>query len=450
MKINKTLIEKYNSPDTLGVVSLYPKKGEVYSRGVSGVASYAKNIISNFGRRVIVFCDYKNKPSFYEEGRTLVIGCFKKNSQNMWEEIYKYLKKFDRVNNLLLQFDFALYGNIFTSSLAAAFIMLLKLLGYRISITCHTVLTDVRKISGHIGLKNNLMGNFKANIYTLVFKLFYKTISTLSDQIIVLEENLKIKLQNLTNSKNIFAINHGVDNTLTPISKNKARKILGIGKKEHLVLFFGYVNWFKGADFFVNSFTKTEKILGKKVNFVIAGGKSATLSGKKYYEQYFESIKSSIKLSKSIKITGYVSQKRIPVYFSAADLIILPYRHFMMASGVLSLALSFKKPFIISKESSPVLESTDFIESLSLSNLKKEEIVFDLNSRSLNYLTKKVLKNGTRKKIIKLAYILRNKRDYKNTALQYENLIFAERFVLKTKPALSYAHFDLRKWTYRK
>ena len=72
--------------------------------------------------------------------------------------------------------------------------------------------------------------------------------------------------------------------------------------------------------------------------------------------------------------------------------------------------------------------------------LKKEDAVFDLNKKSCLSVTENVLKDGLKPKMRNVAKIIRRERDYKNTALLYEKLIFNEAISPKETPALSYTN----------
>ncbi len=460
----KQLIQKYNHQDTLLMISLYPKKGELYSAGTSGVASYGKNVVKNMKRKVVVLANIDDtqvpsprrshgfsarggsarhrprcfKADVYEEDNALIIRCFKRNNSLMWLSIANELIKFNAIKNVLVQLDFAVYGGIITTSLVLPFLAILRILGYKTSITMHHVVTDIFKLKGHVGLGDGILDKIKALFYNSVFHLFYLLLGLVSNKIIVLEEVLKTKLNSVIPNGKVTVIPHGVDSELTSIPKEEARKELSITNGDFVVLFFGFVNWFKGADFFVDAFGDTQKLLGKKVRFIIAGGKSPTMQDKPFYQKYFASVLEKIYSSKNVSITGYVPQKKIGTYFSAADLVVLPYRNFMTASGVFSLVFSYKKPFIVSSELGEMFEETDFKRAFESTGLKKDDVIFTLNKKSCLAVTENVLKDGLKPKMRNVAQIIRRERDYRNTALLYERLIFDTAVAPKETPALSY------------
>lgn len=404
------------------MVSIYPKKGELYSAGTSGVASYAKNVVSHMNRKIVVLADYQGKPEIYEEKNVLVVRCFQINTPVMWIKIFREILRFGSIKNILIQLDFAVYGSVITTSCVLPFLALLKLMGYQTFVTMHHLVLNIFKLKGHVGLGDGLVDNIKGFIFNTIFHLFYRLLSLVTDRIIVLEEVLKKKLTGIIPPEKIITIPHGVDVDLIMVSKDEARKTLGISQDEYMVLFFGFINWFKGADFFVDAFKHVDKILGKRARFIIAGGKSPTMQDKPFYQEYFDKIVRKVDWSKKIEITGYVSQEKIANYFSACDLVVFPYRHFMTASGVLSLVFSYKKPFIVSEELGKMFDTDDLQKELKIVGLAKDNFVFNLNKTACLSVTKKVLADGLKPKMISLAGIIREKRQYKNIAILYEKL----------------------------
>src|SRR6185369_1764654 len=127
MNLKKNIRNKFNNPDVIAVVSPYPKKGEVYSAGTTGVASYSKNVVREFSRKALIITNYEQTPEVYEEGNTLVVRSYRKNSPLMWLEIVKTLQQFNRVKTVMIHFDFSMYGSFVTSGSIVAFLTFLKL-----------------------------------------------------------------------------------------------------------------------------------------------------------------------------------------------------------------------------------------------------------------------------------------------------------------------------------
>jgi glycosyltransferase involved in cell wall biosynthesis len=424
MKLTKKVLGKYNSQDSLLVISVYPKKGEIYSKGVTGVASYAKNTAINMKRSIVVLADYSNQPTTYEERNTLVHRSFKTNSPFMWLQLLRAVFKFNNIKNILFQYDFAMYGGMITTGFMPAFGELLKLLGYKMYVVNHHVVSDVNNLSGHMGLTTSIVDRIKTVAYNVIFHTFYKVLGYCSHKIIVLEEPLKLRLAHYVPTDQIITIPHAVDTSIKGITKEAARKKLGINEKDYIVMFFGFVNWFKGADFFARAASNITKLFGKKVHFILAGGESITLKDKEYYQRYFKKVQNTVKLSKGVTLTGYVPQNMIPVYFSAADVVTFPYREFMCASGVLSLVFSNKRPFIVSDRLKGMFEAPDFKQGLKQVKLDKNDLVFSLNQKAFHKQVAHILHNGLKKKTIDLAEYMRNERSFKKNAQLYDYVIF--------------------------
>lgn len=422
----------------IAMVSLYPKHGELYSEGTTGVASYAKNTVAHMSQQVLVVADYQTRPESYIEKNAHILRCFKRNTYFMWREMYRHIIMYPQIKDVIIQFDPALYGSIFLSGLIIPFLALFKRKRIRTYVVNHSVVTDVRRLKGHVGIGNSIFDVVKSAVYNLLFHLFYTLLGVVAHKIIVLEEPLKTKLETYVPTQKVIAIPHAVDTKLVPHTKTWARKKLGLPENDYVVLFFGFVNWFKGADIFASHFADTKKLLGRRVRFIMAGGESATLKEKEYYKAYFKSVAKHTEASKSVELTGYVPQKKISQYFSAADLVIFPYREFMCASGVLSLTFSYKKPFIISRELEPMLQSSEFASAIKEMRLKSSEITFELNKKAMIKTTEKVLKNGLKKKLITVSKLMREQRSFEKNVVIYEELLKNEALLESKARALAF------------
>jgi len=439
MIIPKRLITQYDTSETLVMISLYPKKGERYSTGVSGLASYAKNVITPMNHLTIVLADYDKKPAIYKEGKTLVVRCFQTNSPFMWLDIFRTLIQFSHAKNVLIQHDFSVYGSMIVSALIVPFLTILRLFGFTISIVLHHVVTDIFKLAGHVGLKNTFFDRMRGHVYNILFKGFYTLVGVVSTNIVVLEESLKTRLSSVILKQKITTIPHGVDTSLTTIPKKNARTVLGIKKDDYVIMFFGFVNWFKGADFFADTFSDKSHILGKKIHGIIAGGESSTMKGRTYYQTFYNSVAKTVCSSPTLSMTGYILQEDIQTYFSAADLVVFPYRNCMTASGVLSLTFSYGKPFIISQPLDEMFEAQDFKKNMKELGLSIGDLTFDLKKESCLACTENILKNGLRDKMRNLSIQMRETRDYAKTAKEYQKLLSApkHRWVVTPNPKLA-------------
>ncbi|MDD5066630.1 MAG: glycosyltransferase family 4 protein [bacterium] len=131
----------------------------------------------------------------------------------------------------------------------------------------------------------------------------------------------------------------------------EARKELQLKQKDKIILFFGSINPRKGAEKIV---TAWDKLIEKQdnVTLVMAGNVD-------YAKGYLENIAQRKRISDHVKIfRGWVPNDKVHFFFTAADMVILPYNE-GFTSGILKLAYAFKKPVIASS----VGELSDVITS---------------------------------------------------------------------------------------
>jgi D-inositol-3-phosphate glycosyltransferase len=141
----------------------------------------------------------------------------------------------------------------------------------------------------------------------------------------------------------ITVIPFGINNTAsdTQMSGVEARRLLRIGERAKIILFFGNIAPYKGVEYLVDAF---QQIVTRSDSYhlVIAGRC-------KDCQEYWHTIQdATLELVKRNKVTlrpEFVPDDQIEVFFKAADVLVLPYRH-VYQSGVLFLALNFGLPVL--------------------------------------------------------------------------------------------------------
>lgn len=120
------------------------------------------------------------------------------------------------------------------------------------------------------------------------------------------------------------------------IDKEKAKEFLNI-KEENIILFFGFIRDYKGLDILL----KAMPIIKEKLNIklLIAG---------EYYsnEEYYKNLIEELGLEDSLYlINNFIPKEEVKYYFSASDLVVLPYKS-ATQSGIAQIAINFKKPVV--------------------------------------------------------------------------------------------------------
>ena len=124
-----------------------------------------------------------------------------------------------------------------------------------------------------------------------------------------------------------------------------AREKLSVNKDEKLMLFFGFVREYKGLRHLLKAaaILKSDYYKDKKMPVVYVVG---DFDGNK--DEYIKLI-DELGIVDEVKIIdGYVPDKEVEKYFSAANLVVLPYES-ATQSGIVQIAYGFRKPVIVTR-----------------------------------------------------------------------------------------------------
>ena len=217
---------------------------------------------------------------------------------------------------------------LYSSIMYCIILLIVKLRGKKSILTVHNITPHV---------------NDKSTVW--VDRLLNKLMFPFADVFIVHNQRNKEKLLDLyrIDDKSVFIITHGLlqpYQQLKGIPKNAAREHLNISLSKKIILFFGW--GYKGLDDLLNALHPIKEST-EEVTLIIAG------QPLRDWEKYEEIIKKYNLEKYVIKKLGYISDSEIEYYFSAADLVALPYKEqpFDTHGGVAALALSFKKPLVV-------------------------------------------------------------------------------------------------------
>lgn len=122
----------------------------------------------------------------------------------------------------------------------------------------------------------------------------------------------------------------------------EARLRLNIRKNQKVILFFGYIRKIKGIHVLLKAFDLVAQ-KSQDVVLIIAGSVIERQSFSEY-RHIIDRMKHGNRVSCFI---DYIEHEDIPLYFTLADVVVLPYTQFSAQSGVLHLAQGFGKPVIV-------------------------------------------------------------------------------------------------------
>jgi len=172
-------------------------------------------------------------------------------------------------------------------------------------------------------------------------KYFIKKFFLNIDNFLVMSSESEDKLRSLINSKTkiVKSFLPLKENLNLKISKKDACKKLGIyNPPKLLLLFFGFIRDYKGLDILIDSLDSIKELDIK----LLIGGESYIKTDK---------IKDSIKKNSLSEMIiwhkKYISNEDINLYFSACDIVVLPYKK-ISQSGIVPMAYHFDKLIVCS------------------------------------------------------------------------------------------------------
>jgi glycosyltransferase involved in cell wall biosynthesis len=422
------LFEKFNTDETALIISGYPEKT---SKGKNhGIAWYTKKTIEpiakKYGQKFIVLAEknHHNEPTTYMHGKILVLRIFDHKKIHLYPQILTWLVKFSKIKHVYVHSEFGMSGGIWHFGLLIPFLFLIRLAGKKVTFFSHNVIDNVEALSGHLNIAPH---SLTAHVLNLGLRVYYWALAMMCMNIVVLDETLALRLAKFAPQEKILTLPIPVDKKSPQISQRKAKENLNIPATDKVILFFGFVTWYKGADWLIKTFdrlVKNKQI--RNTHLIIAGGPSYSLASKPYYQAYYNELLSLTQSNRNIRITGFVPEKEIGQYYAAADMVVLPYRGLMGASGCLSHALSYEKPIMLSTLMGSALHNPEVKSILADLKMNTKDITFGLNTVALKRMIKMLKKPSEMGQLKKFSTELAAARNTERLLNKEYNSLYAE------------------------
>lgn len=129
------------------------------------------------------------------------------------------------------------------------------------------------------------------------------------------------------------------DNYGVATGRKEALIALNLNPNDLYMLFFGFIRAYKGLDLLIKAFSDV-RLRNKRLKLIIAG---------EFYEDnspYKELIKAHSLENEIIFFDHFIKDSEVPLFFSAADLVVQPYKT-ATQSGVTQIAFYFEKPMLV-------------------------------------------------------------------------------------------------------
>lgn len=242
-----------------------------------------------------------------------------------------------------------------TSSVAHMYLavgLLLRLKGVPIVLEFHEVVDTLEEAILPLRVYSKVMGR-------LIRRLAGRYIThSVSDQTLV-AERYQIPVERIS------VIPHGLYDQYPVIETAAAKRYLGISSS-NVILFFGLLRPYKGATNLIHAFEQLPQSLKDDTVLLIAG---------EMWEDHETVTAAEISQDrdKILLFSKYISDEEVPYFFSAANLLSLPYTR-ASQSGVAHIGISYGLPIVASKvgglaESLGQYEGTYFVAPENVTEL---------------------------------------------------------------------------------
>src|SRR5690606_16113306 len=171
-------------------------------------------------------------------------------------------------------------------------------------------------------------------------KAFTKYFLKPVDGFITMSEKVMGDLRGFVSNKPAKLVSHPLYDTFgEKISKQEARKKLGLDPESRIILFFGFIRKYKGLDMLYEAMGLLRNDM-PPINLLVAG---------EFYEdsEPFSKLAESKEINERLILrTDFIPDSEVRYYLCAADAVIQPYRN-ATQSGVTPLAYHFEKPMVV-------------------------------------------------------------------------------------------------------
>ena len=202
-----------------------------------------------------------------------------------------------------------------------------------------TILRLARR-NGHtrvVCVADNIIPHERRKGDALLTKYFIKPV----DAFVTMSRDVLKDLQTFTDKPAFFSPHPIYDIYEGAVSKEDACKKLQIDPAKKYILFFGFIRAYKGLDWLLEAMAD-ERIKQAGIELIVAG---------EYYDKALEAQNNKIIADNGLKnmvhlFTEFIPDSDVRYFFSAADLVVQPYKH-ATQSGITQIAYHFEKPMVV-------------------------------------------------------------------------------------------------------
>jgi glycosyltransferase involved in cell wall biosynthesis len=257
------------------------------------------------------------------DARVNVFNGMDYNNPYTWYKAFRFLRK-ERPDVIILQW--------WTSSVAHMHLLISLISAIstkaKVIIEFHEVVDPLEESIFPIKVYSRIMGRF------LVRRALLYVTHSESDRRLVAS---KYRIPD----DRVRVIPHGLYDQYEKISPPEAREKLGLGG-DHVILSFGLIRPYKGVPNLIKAFGDLPGDVAGRSRLLIVGEIWEDR------EAVMQAIGACRYRDRITLVDKYIPDDEVPLYFNAADVVVLPYLR-ASQSGVAHIAMTFGKPIVVSK-----------------------------------------------------------------------------------------------------
>ncbi len=316
--------------------------------GSAGLGWYSQNLVRSLSRRVegtfIVLAQGTGRVEVADcnGGKIVIDRCWRGRLRDLLT-LLRRVRRYDP-DLIHIQHEVFMFGGASSLVIVPLLALALRLRGKPIVTTLHGVIAR-HEFEGGLFAPESQVG---PTLAFLILWMLLRAINSFSSVIIVHAEFFKAVLvsQYACPAGRIVHLPLGIEQPSEFPPQEEAKEKLGLRGRD-VVLFLGYLAPYKGVENLIRAFQMGADTLGKAV-LVLAGGRHPRLARQPWYRDYVRQVEGEAgNLGDRIMVKGFVPDEQIPTYFSAADVVVIPYRHVISMSGPLSIAISYERPVVV-------------------------------------------------------------------------------------------------------
>lgn len=296
-----------------------------YRGGIAETQHEFANALQNHSKKVLLWTFSHLYPNLLFKGESQFATQNVEFNLNIYRRIHAYnpqnwknqAQEINSMNPSIIVFRY------YTPFLAFSYTQILKHLN-----------SEMKKV----GLIDNWIPHEKRIVDGLLNKNFSKRI----DLFTCLSENVARQISSDVRGKPIWSKNHPISSNLPPkLGKQQSRLHLGWDLDKKIVLFFGIIRPYKGLDTLIHAFSESP-LFQTGIKLKVVGD---------CYENRTKYVRLVRKLQIGTQVDldfRYANRAKIQLVFSAADLVVLPYRS-ATQSGIISMAYHYECPLVVTE-----------------------------------------------------------------------------------------------------